>query len=65
MVWGRKKTPPAVDKPRWNQDDYHKEFAGKLKEQIEAGRRAVAETVEARREPPPEEHPNRQAVPGR
>ena len=26
MVWGRKKTPPAVDKPRWNQDDYHKEF---------------------------------------
>ena len=37
MVWGRKKTPPAVDKPRWNQDDYHKEFAGKLKEQIEAG----------------------------
>ena len=37
MVWGRKKTPPAVDKPRWNQDDYHKEFAGKLKEQIEQG----------------------------
>ena len=36
MVWGRKKSP-AADKPRWNQDDYHKEFAGKLKEQIEAG----------------------------
>ena len=37
MVWGRKKTPPPVDKPRWNQDDYHKEFAGQLKEQIERG----------------------------
>ena len=37
MVWGRKKTPPAADKPRWNQDDYHKEFAGQLKEQIERG----------------------------
>ena len=37
MVWGRKKTPPAVDKPRWNQDDYHQEFAGKLKAQIEQG----------------------------
>ena len=28
------KKPPA-DKPRWNQDDYHKEFAGQLKAQIE------------------------------
>ena len=37
MGWGRKKTQPAVDKPRWNQDDYHKEFAGQLKEQIEQG----------------------------
>ena len=37
MVWGRKKSQPPADKPRWNQDDYHKEFAGKLKEQIEAG----------------------------
>ena len=35
MPWGRRK--PPTDKPRWNQDDYHKEFAGKLKEQIEAG----------------------------
>ena len=35
MAWGRKK--PAADKPRWNQDDYHQEFAGKLKEQIAAG----------------------------
>ena len=35
MAWGRRK-PPA-DKPRWNQDDYHKEFAGKLKEQIAQG----------------------------
>ena len=32
---GQKK-PPA-DTPRWNQDDYHKEFAGTLKEQIAAG----------------------------
>ena len=32
---GQKK-PPA-DTPRWNQDDYHKEFAGTLKEQIEQG----------------------------
>ena len=37
MGWGRKKTQPAVDKPRWNQDDYHKEFAGQLKAQIEQG----------------------------
>ena len=35
MAWGRRR-PPA-DKPRWNQDDYHKEFAGKLKEQIAQG----------------------------
>ena len=35
MPWGKKK-PPA-DKPRWNQNDYHKEFAGKLKEQIAQG----------------------------
>ena len=35
MAWGKRK-PPA-DKPRWNQDDYHKEFAGKLKEQIAQG----------------------------
>ena len=37
MGWGRKKTQPAVDKPRWNQDDYHKDFAGKIKAQIEQG----------------------------
>ena len=35
MPWGRRK-PPA-DKPRWNQEDYHKAFAGKLKEQIAQG----------------------------
>ena len=35
MGWGKKK-PPA-DTPRWNQDDYHKDFAGTLKEQIEQG----------------------------
>ena len=37
MVWGRKKTPSSAEKPRWNQDDYHADFAGKLKAQIEAG----------------------------
>ena len=37
MGWGRKKTPAAVDTPRWNQDDYHNDFAGKLKEQIAQG----------------------------
>ena len=35
MAWGRKK--PAADKPRWNQDDYHKEFAATLKAQIAQG----------------------------
>ncbi len=37
MVWGRKKAHPPADKPRWNQDDYHREFAGKLKAQIAHG----------------------------
>ena len=37
MGWGRKKPPPSAEKPRWNQDDYHKDFAGTLKEQIAAG----------------------------
>ena len=35
MAWGRKK--PAADKPRWNQDDYHQEFAATLKAQIAQG----------------------------
>ena len=35
MAWGRKK--PAADKPRWNQDDYHQEFAAALKAQIAQG----------------------------
>ena len=35
MAWGRKNT--AAQKPAWSQDDYHAEFAGKLKEQIEHG----------------------------
>ena len=35
MPWGRRK-PPA-DTPRWNQDDYHREFSGTLKEQIAQG----------------------------
>ncbi len=35
MAWGR--THTAAQTPAWKQDDYHKEFAGKLKEQIEHG----------------------------
>ena len=35
MAWGKKR-PPA-DKPRWNQDDYHRDFASKLKAQIAQG----------------------------
>ena len=35
MAWGRKHT--AAQKPAWSQDDYHAEFAGKLKDQIEQG----------------------------
>ena len=35
MAWGRR--TPSAQTPAWNQDDYHKEFAGKLKEQIEQG----------------------------
>ena len=35
MAWGKRK-PPA-DTPRWNQDDYHREFAVTLKEQITQG----------------------------
>ena len=34
-LWG-KKTPPS-DRPKWNQEDYHNEFAGKLAEQIKNG----------------------------
>ena len=34
MAWGRSK---SAQTPAWDQDDYHKEFAGKLKEQIEQG----------------------------
>ena len=33
MAWGRKKTHA----PAWSQDDYHIEFAGKVRAQIEAG----------------------------
>ena len=35
MAWGRKHT--AAQTPAWSQDDYHAEFAGKLKEQIAQG----------------------------
>ena len=35
MAWGRR--TPSAQTPAWNQDDYHKAFAGKLKEQIEQG----------------------------
>ena len=35
MAWGRRTT--SAQTPAWSQDDYHKEFAGKLKEQIAQG----------------------------
>ena len=35
MGWGKKKA--ASDRPTWNQEDYHTEFAGKLTEQIRNG----------------------------
>ena len=35
MAWGRR--TPSAQTPAWSQDDYHKEFAGKLKEQIAQG----------------------------
>ena len=63
MAWGKRK-PPA-DTPRWNQDDYHREFAVTLKEQITQGVAPWQKPWEARREPTPQKHPDRQAVPGR
>ena len=63
MAWGRKKT--AAQTPAWSQDDYHAEFAGKLKEQIEQGRGAVAEAVEARRAALAGKRCQQEAVPGR
>ncbi len=35
MAWGRKHT--AAQKPAWSQDDYHSDFAAKIKDQIEQG----------------------------
>ena len=35
MAWGRKNT--AAQKPAWSQDDYHTDFAAKIKDQIEQG----------------------------
>ena len=35
MAWGRGKK--SAQKPAWSQDDYHADFAGKIKEQIEKG----------------------------
>ena len=34
MAWGRNKKSGA---PKWSQDEYHKEFAGQIREQIKAG----------------------------
>ena len=34
MAWGRNKKSGA---PKWSQDDYHKEFANEIREQIKAG----------------------------
>ena len=65
MGWGRKKTPSAADKPRWNQDDYHKEFAGQLKEQIERGVAPWQKPWKPGESRLPKNIQNRQAVPGR
>ena len=35
MAWGRGTT--SAQTPAWSQDDYHAEFAGKFKDQIEQG----------------------------
>ena len=35
MAWGRRKK--SAQTPAWSQDDYHADFAGKIKEQIEKG----------------------------
>ena len=34
MAWGRNKKSGA---PKWSQDEYHKEFASQIREQIKAG----------------------------
>ena len=36
MAWGRSK---KSDAPKWSQDEYHKEFASQIREQIKAGLR--------------------------
>ena len=36
MAWGRSKKSGA---PKWSQDEYHKEFASQIREQIKAGLR--------------------------
>ena len=35
MAWGRKHT--TAQTPAWSQDDYHTDFAAKIKDQIEQG----------------------------
>ena len=46
MAWGRKHT--AAQKPAWSQDDYHTRVCLENQRADRAGRRAVAEAVEAR-----------------
>ena len=62
MAWGRSK---SAQTPAWNQDDYHKEFASKLKEQIEQGVAPWQKPWKPGEERLPKKHPDRQAVPGR
>ena len=64
MAWGRKKKPPT-DTPRWNQDDYHKEFAGTLETQIKQGCAPWQKSWKPGEGRATQERPNRQAVPGR
>ena len=63
MAWGRKHT--AAQKPRVEPGRLPHRVCLENQRADRAGRRAMAETVEARRGTTPEKHPDRQAVPGR
>ena len=42
MAWGGNKKSGA---PKWSQDEYHKEFASQIREQIKSGVAAVSTTL--------------------
>ena len=63
MAWGRKHHRGAETRAEPGRLPHR--VCLKSQRADRAGRRAVAETVEARRGTTPEKHPDRQAVPGR